>query len=146
MATILCIEDDLLALSALAETLVSLGHRALLATNLEAGFAALDEQPVDLVITDCRLPSATGFDLLDVLGRREPRVPVILVTGFSSLENAIAAMQRGAVDYLVKPLSRERVLAAVGEALRGGGSLGAPDAGANGAHRPNGRDRLHPGG
>jgi DNA-binding NtrC family response regulator len=118
MATILCIEDDRLMLATLKDALVELGHEVEPASSVDEGLHALDQRDVDLVISDFRMPDATGLSFLDALRQRGSRVPVIIVTGYSSLENAIVSMQRGAAGYLVKPLERETLRIAVMNALQ----------------------------
>jgi DNA-binding NtrC family response regulator len=65
--------------------------------------SAFIEQGADIVITDLRMPGMTGFDLLTKLREVDPDVPVLVMTGYSSVENAVEAMKRGASDFIKKP-------------------------------------------
>ena len=64
---------------------------------------------VDLVLTDLRMPGRTGLDLLDEIRRLVPDVPVIVMTAFGTVANAVSAMKRGAADYLTKPINLEEL-------------------------------------
>jgi DNA-binding NtrC family response regulator len=118
MARILCIDDEPSTRILLEAVLVELGHQSVLATSMREGRQALGRFSVDLVVFDYRMPDATGLDLLDALRGWGGRIPVIIMTGYPSLQQAIVSMQHGAVDYLVKPLSMETVRTAVTNALQ----------------------------
>ncbi len=88
----------------------------------EAGFAALAEDPIDLVVTDIRLPGMSGIDLLQKI-RKTPEyaaMPVIVISGHASVSEAVDAVKLGATDFFEKPLDRDRVLVSVRNALRTG--------------------------
>ena len=72
----------------------------------------------DLVITDLRMPGMNGFDLLSELRDIDQDVPILVMTGYSSVENAVEAMKRGASDFIKKPFNRVELLARVKSALR----------------------------
>ena len=118
MATILCIDAEPSTLILLKTLLFELGHQPVLARSMREGLQALRQYSVDLVVSDSRMPDATGLDLFDALRGRGGRIPVIIMTGDPSLQQAIVSMQHGAVDYLVKPLSMETVRTAVTNALQ----------------------------
>jgi DNA-binding NtrC family response regulator len=85
----------------------------------EEALACLDaDGAFDLVLTDVRMPRLTGLELLHRLGGRPKGPPVIVMTAFATVEDAVAAMRAGAVDYLMKPFSAEAVLEAAERALR----------------------------
>jgi DNA-binding NtrC family response regulator len=117
MSTILCIDDEPSVGVVVEAALSRIGHKALLATSVEEGKRTIREQPVDLIISDFRMPGATGIDLLDYLRDEGQEVPVIIMTGYGSIENAVLSMRHGAVDYLTKPLRFEGLRLAVNNAL-----------------------------
>lgn len=80
---------------------------------------AIEEQP-DLIITDLKLPTMHGLDVLEELNKRGYRIPTIVMTFHGSEETAIRAFRLGAVDYLIKPFQIEEMLDAVERALRMG--------------------------
>jgi two-component system NtrC family response regulator/two-component system response regulator HydG len=85
----------------------------------ESGVAAeaiLRTSAVDIVVLDLKLPRLGGLEVLRIAKEGDPDIIVILVTGFPAVETAIAALKAGASDYLVKPFSREQLLAAIEDA------------------------------
>jgi two-component system response regulator AtoC len=115
--TILVVDDDERLRHALALLLRTAGHEVVGVGTVPAAERALREHDVDLVISDLRMPGGSGMDLLDVARRLEVDVPVILLTGYGSIENAVQAMQRGAVDYLQKPFDADEMKMRVERAL-----------------------------
>jgi DNA-binding NtrC family response regulator len=71
----------------------------------------------DLVITDLKLPDGTGLEVVAAVRARRPRLPIIMITSYSSIESAIAALRGGAVDYVIKPFNNDELLRAVARAL-----------------------------
>jgi two-component system response regulator AtoC len=78
--------------------------------DVDAALALLRERPVDVVITDLRMPSKSGIDLLEAVSERWPDIPVALLTAHATLEVAVEASVKGAADFLRKPFDREEVL------------------------------------
>ncbi|GAB4262140.1 MAG: sigma-54 dependent transcriptional regulator [Deferrisomatales bacterium] len=78
---------------------------------------ALQERPFDLVLTDLKMPGMDGIEVLRAIKVLQPDVPVMLITGYSTVDTAVAAMKEGAYDYLAKPFTREQIVAKVREAL-----------------------------
>jgi two-component system response regulator AtoC len=101
---VLVIEDE----TTLAETIEAfLRRQGLVARALpsaEAGLAALSELAPDVALVDLHLPGTDGLAALDAIHRERPGTAVILMTAYSSVSSAVAAMKAGAVDYLTKPL------------------------------------------
>ena len=117
MSTILCIDDEPSVGVTLEHTLAEFGHQAILASSVNEGLKALAQQSVDLILSDYRMPEATGLDLLEALRQQGFEIPVIIMTGYSSIEHAVLSMRHGAVDYLTKPLRQETLRIAVTNAL-----------------------------
>ena len=114
-ATILLIEDDARIAGELRRVLESEGWKVLLAETGEAGLA--EARRCGLVITDFRLPGASGMEVLTRLHAAQPRLPVILMTAHGTTETAIEATKLGAYDYLFKPFEMPELLALVRKAL-----------------------------
>ena len=117
MATVLCIDDEPSVGVTLESTLQEIGHRPLLLTSIDEAIAALGREVPDLIISDCRTADTTAQDLLEHLRREELDVPVIVTTGYASIEHAVLMMKHGATDYLTKPLRAEALRLAVKNAI-----------------------------
>ncbi|HEV2179960.1 MAG TPA: sigma-54 dependent transcriptional regulator [Gemmatimonadaceae bacterium] len=117
MATILCVDDDESIALLLAETLKRAGHEPLSAANVADALAMLARGNVDLIISDYRMPGNTGLDLLARLERDGIDTPVIMMTGYASIEHAVASIKAGAVDYITKPVRAAQLELAVEQAL-----------------------------
>ena len=117
MATILFVDDEPATGVVLEHHLTKIGHRPLLAASVEEALKTIARTPVDLIIADYRMPKATGLDLLAVLEKEGYQVPVIIMTGYSSIEHAVISIKSGAIDYLTKPIRPETLEIAVTQAL-----------------------------
>src|SRR5689334_3287616 len=117
MSTILCVDDEPSVGAVLEHALTKIGHQPVLVTSVAEGMKALGSQPVDLIIADYRMPDATGLDLLRQVREQGLQIPVIIMTGYSSIEHAVVSIRHGAVDYLSKPLRAEALRIAVNNAI-----------------------------
>jgi DNA-binding NtrC family response regulator len=116
-AHILVVEDEVNIRSALITMLEKLGHTVRGAGTAEEALALLEDSPTDLVITDLRMPGLSGMDFLRRMKERWPETEAIVMTAFGSIDTAVEAMRRGAYDYLMKPIDRERFPVVVEKAL-----------------------------
>ncbi|MBA2709762.1 MAG: sigma-54-dependent Fis family transcriptional regulator [Tatlockia sp.] len=105
MSDVLIVEDDPVLREALAETMNLAGHSFLAAKDGKEALAMLESHSPAIVLTDIRMDKMEGQQLLAEIQRRNPGVPVILMTAQGSVADAMAAMRHGAVDYLQKPFS-----------------------------------------
>ncbi len=117
MSNILCIDDEPSVGVVLEHHLTEIGHQPTLATSVDEGLRAVRDGEIDLIISDYRMPDATGLDLLEMLRQQGVDVPVIIMTGYSSIEHAVLSIRHGAVDYLTKPLRQEALRIAVNNAI-----------------------------
>ncbi len=117
MATILIIDDNETIREGLAATVKKLGHTPVMAKSGTAGIAAFKAQRADFVITDLKMDGATGVDVLRAIATLDPDVPIMLITGFGTVETAVEAMKLGAFDFLTKPIQPEVVRLKVERAL-----------------------------
>jgi two-component system, NtrC family, response regulator len=116
--TILIVDDDRAFRVATRTLLEDEGYSITLATNGEEALAVLGVTPVDLVITDMMMERMTGLVLLARVRERYADLPVIMVTGFGSIQTAVEAMRLGATDYVTKPHNNDELLIKIRKALQ----------------------------
>jgi DNA-binding NtrC family response regulator len=117
MATILCLDDEPAIGLILQDTLERAGHQAVSAHNVPQALQALQAGTIDLIISDYRMPGLTGLEFLALLRQEGYETPLIMLTGFGSIEHAVAAIKAGAIDYITKPVRPEQLELAVNQAL-----------------------------
>ena len=117
MAVILIVDDNETIREGLAHMVKKLGHEAVIATSGDAGVAAFKKRPADFVITDLKMEGGTGVDVLKGISAIDPDVPIMIITGFGTVETAVEAMKLGAFDFITKPIQPEVVRLKVGSAL-----------------------------
>ena len=113
---VLVVEDDPGVRDMLSQTLDRSGYDVQSAVDGSDALNKIRDNRFSLVITDVRLPKVNGLQLLGEIKQSTPQVPVIVITGFGSVQNAVEAMQVGASDYLLKPFSTEALQAAINRA------------------------------
>ena len=96
------------------------GYRVRLAGTAEEGLELARSVPFDAAIVDVMLPGMDGITALDELKKINDEMPVLMITAFASVESAIAAMKRGAFDYITKPFKNDEVLIVVRNAVERG--------------------------
>src|SRR5262245_21180002 len=106
----LVVDDDPAVGKVLSAQLSQAGIACLHVPSAEAALALLRERPVDVVITDLRMPGASGIELLDEIVKRWPEIPVVMMTAHGTVGIAVEAMKKGAADFLLKPFDREEIL------------------------------------
>jgi DNA-binding NtrC family response regulator len=117
MATILHVDDEPSVSLILQDTLERSGHSPVAARNVPEALQVLARGDVDLIISDYRMPGLTGLEFLSILQQEGYDIPLIMLTGFASIENAVAAIKAGAYDYITKPIRPEQLELAVDQAL-----------------------------
>ncbi|MCD4700372.1 MAG: sigma-54 dependent transcriptional regulator [Candidatus Aegiribacteria sp.] len=111
---ILVIDDEEHITSLLKETLELSGYLCDTALCGKEGLRKLRKKnDYDLLITDIRLPDISGLEILEIAGKKYPFLPVIVITGFATIESTKTALRMGAMDYIPKPFTQETVLSAV---------------------------------
>ena len=169
-AEVLIVDNDQAHAETVAESLQRVGFRAHVATSGGEGARLIEEREFDAIITDLKMNDVDGLRILELAKTSQPDTEVILLTGFGSIPSAVEAMQKGAFNYLTKPLDMGQLRAV---AQRGGRQFAAaadepgiepppgralrlrgrdrrqpPDARHHRAaqtHRPHQRHRAHPG-
>jgi DNA-binding NtrC family response regulator len=105
MPTILIVEDEAKMRRLLELNLGDDGFTTFSAEDAETGLKLLRENPIDLILTDLKLPGMNGLDFLQTIKRQNGALPVVVMTAFGSVETAVEAMKAGASDYVLKPFS-----------------------------------------
>lgn len=107
---ILIVEDDVNLREAVSDTLMLHGFNITAADCGEAAIVQLREQSFDFIVSDVSMPGMSGHDLLDYVRTNFPQIPMLLVTAYAAVDRAVDAMQKGAVDYLVKPFAPNQLI------------------------------------
>ena len=110
---ILVVEDDQDLREAVCATMKLAGYEALEASNGHDAMAALQQTQVGMVVSDVQMKPIDGFTLLKKIKAFDAELPVLLMTAYGDVEKAVAAMQTGACDYLLKPFDPDNLLAHV---------------------------------
>jgi DNA-binding NtrC family response regulator len=116
-ASILVIEDDRAVGEAIEMLLTSKDHLATVVHTVREGVQRAVSAEFDLVVTDLRLQHGSGFDVINAVKEAQNNTPVIVMTGFSSVQSAVQSLRYGAVDYIIKPFDNEEFMYAVARAL-----------------------------
>jgi DNA-binding NtrC family response regulator len=116
--TILIVDDEIRLAGLLATALQGLGHRPLTCASGKEALETLARNPVDIVLTDMRMPEMDGRELLHAIRRSWPEIPVVLITAFTSVRDAVELVKEGAFDYISKPFEISEIDATVRRALR----------------------------
>lgn len=114
---ILVVDDDPGLSEVIGMLLEREGYGVESAGTVKAGLERVGASSVDLVVTDLKLPDGTGLDVIAGVRARRPRLPIIMITSYSSMESAIDALRAGANDYVIKPFNNDEFLRAIARAL-----------------------------
>ena len=117
ISKVLIIEDETRMRRVLQMQLSELELEFAEAENGLQAMEAIDQEGFDLVITDLKLPKPDGMEILAYVKKKDPEVPVIVITAFGSIDNAVEAIRLGAFDYVTKPFKEERLRDCVTKAL-----------------------------
>ena len=109
MPTILIVEDESKMLRLLELSLAEEGFTTRSASDAETGLKIFGQEPIDLVVTDLKLPGMNGLDFLQSIKRVNAAIPVVVMTAYGTVETAVEAMKAGASDYVLKPFSLEEI-------------------------------------
>jgi len=108
--SVLMVEDDAALREALLDTLRSAGITALGASDAATALQMLETEEIALVISDVQMPGPNGYELLSSIKRVRPDLPVVLMTAYGTVAQAVAAMREGATDYIVKPFDAKALI------------------------------------
>jgi two-component system NtrC family response regulator len=93
------------------------GFGVVVAHDVDAALSIIDEQDLDLIITDLKMPGKSGMELLSECRVRKPAVPVIMITAYGNIDDAVAAIKQGAYDFITKPFDEDELLNGIKKAL-----------------------------
>ncbi len=120
MKSILLVDDDCRMRSALKEAVVRMGYRAVLAENPVEALRRLDDSPVSMILTDMKMPEMDGVVFIREARKKAGNLPILVITGFATVENAVEAMKEGACDYLMKPFSFDSLTRSINSVMSSG--------------------------
>ncbi|BBO28614.1 sigma-54-dependent Fis family transcriptional regulator [Alteromonas sp. I4] len=112
--TVLIVEDDAGLREALVDTLLLADYQVVAADSAEQAIMMLGRQPVDIVVSDIQMGEMNGLALLKAIKAKDANLPVLLMTAYATIDDAVQAMRDGATDYLSKPFAPEVLLNLVG--------------------------------
>lgn len=114
---VLIVEDDSLVQAFLKESLQRLNLRIDTASSGEEALEKISSQIFDLVLSDIRMPTVSGMDVLRKVRETAPETKVVMMTAYGTVENAVEAMRLGAFDYVMKPFSADEIELVIKKAL-----------------------------
>jgi two-component system response regulator HydG len=112
-ATILAVDDSVATLEVISRNLTAAGYVVHACGSVEEAGAFLDETPVDMIITDYKMPRSSGLELIKYVRDNFRDTEIMMITGYPSISGAVEAMRDGAGEYLAKPFTGEELLAVV---------------------------------
>ncbi|WP_018693108.1 sigma-54-dependent transcriptional regulator [Algicola sagamiensis] len=112
---LLIVEDDQALREALVDTLMLAGYHCVEAGEAAEALQILSRQRIDMVITDVNMPGMNGMELLDEIKQLPQSIPVIIMTAFAKVDDAVNAMRQGVIDYMTKPFSPEVLVNVIGQ-------------------------------
>jgi DNA-binding NtrC family response regulator len=118
--TILVVDDEPPQRELLGGFVKALGYQVCEAASGEEALATIEKRPPDMVLLDVRLPGINGIETLAKIRETDEELPVLLITAFADLRQAVTAMKGGADDYLAKPVDLDELEAAISDSLGGG--------------------------
>src|SRR5437868_5715180 len=110
---VLVVDDDRPLAETIAEALERVGYECVIATSMAAGARAIEQEDLDVVLSDLKLGDGDGLTLLNKAKQEQPDAEVVMMTGFSDVRTAVEAIKRGASHYLQKPVDLEELRAIV---------------------------------
>ena len=112
-AHLLLIDDDPNTLASLSRAFRLAGHEAAVCDNAARALELLRTETFDLILSDVVMPGKSGLELLEDLKKTGARTPIVLISGQANIEMAVKATRLGALDFLEKPLSTDKLLVTV---------------------------------
>jgi len=114
---ILVVDDESVIREGMRRILEAEGYQAETSAGGRTALETIQEQDFDVVITDLKMPGMDGIEVLKTIKILQPEVPVIIITGYSTVASAVDAMKNGAFDYIAKPFSPELIIDKVQKAI-----------------------------
>ena len=121
--TILIVDDEKRLAELLSASIADRGYRTIVCASAEEALEAFDPATIDLVISDLRMPGRDGRSLLNEIRGQAPDIPVVLITAYTSMRDAVEMVKEGAFDYISKPFEMDEILATLERALKLGDAM-----------------------
>jgi DNA-binding NtrC family response regulator len=115
---VLVIDDEAVVANSIRRTLSRRGFKVEEAFSANDALNRILSEMYDLVLLDMRMPDANGLELLPTIKKHRPALPVVMVTGYASIDTAVEAIQRGASDYMAKPFTPDELFSTASRAIR----------------------------
>jgi CheY-like chemotaxis protein len=115
---VLVVDDEVVAANSVRRTLSRRGFRVDEAFSGHEALNRILTEMYDLVLLDMKMPDTNGLELLPTIKKHRPKLPVVMVTGYASIDTAVEAIQRGASDYVAKPFTPDELFTATNRAIR----------------------------
>ena len=114
---ILVVDDDLHILEVIEARLLSAGYQVVKVDSGKKALESLQENPIDLMISDMKMPELSGMELLGKVRKIRPELPVVFLTAYGTINGAVESIKAGAVDYLTKPFKGNQLVDKIGTIL-----------------------------
>src|SRR5665647_349816 len=114
---ILVLDDEEDMLRGFGKLLGAQGHKTYLVSNAAAAAKVLEEKEIDIVFTDLLMPDIDGLQVLELVQKYNPSIPVIIFSAYGTIDRAVLAMKAGAFDFIEKPFDAERISMVIRKAL-----------------------------
>ncbi|MBE0499929.1 MAG: sigma-54-dependent Fis family transcriptional regulator [Desulfuromonadales bacterium] len=115
---ILVADDDAVIRKGVDRILTAEGYAVETVSNGRAALERLGQKTFKLLVTDLKMPGMSGLEVLKAIRNCQPELPVVLMTGYAAIDNAVEAMKNGATDYLAKPFANEELVEKVRNAIK----------------------------
>ncbi len=112
-AKILLIDDEQVILDAVSKIASLERWEVDTVLNVQDGLNKLSSNKYELILSDIMMPDKDGFQLLEALYSKQINIPVIMITGFSTVENAVKSLYNGAIDFIPKPFTYEEITSSI---------------------------------
>ncbi|KPJ69951.1 hypothetical protein AMJ44_01310 [candidate division WOR-1 bacterium DG_54_3] len=116
-ANVLIVDDEKIIQDSCSQILKKEGYRVKVATDGKEGLSTFKEELFHVVILDLKLPGMDGMEVLARIKEESPETPVIIITGYASIESAVEAIKQGAFEYLTKPFTPEELRVSIKKAI-----------------------------
>lgn len=136
MKSLLIVEDDITYSMMLKTWLAKKGFQVSTVSSIARAQKHIEASPVDLILSDLRLPDQDGIDLLRWLSEKNRHIPLIIMTGYADIQSAVQAMKLGACDYIAKPVNPDELLKKINESLHTSPLVKKPELPAGSAPSP----------
>ncbi len=115
---ILVVDDEAVIIESARKVLSTEGFTVLAALDAESALDMLHAETPDIILIDLKLPNLSGMELLEIIQKEFPQIAAIVTTGYTTVDNAVKSLQKGAFDFLPKPFSFEELLGIIQRACR----------------------------